>query len=40
MLVYLPVWCIEGRNGVMIIDAASGNILKEETFKSRETVIL
>jgi hypothetical protein len=39
-IVYLPVWCIEGRNGVMIIDGASGNILKEETFKSRETVVL
>jgi hypothetical protein len=31
---YLPVWCIEGSNGLMIIDAASNKIIKEEIFKT------
>jgi hypothetical protein len=29
---YLPVWCIEGSNGLMIIDASSGKIIKEDFF--------
>ncbi len=29
---YLPVWCIEGSNGLMIIDASSGKIIKEDMF--------
>lgn len=32
-LYYLPMWCIEGSNGLMIIDAASGNVVKEDIFK-------
>ncbi len=32
-LVYLPAWCIEGSNGVMIIDATTGKVLKEDIFK-------
>jgi hypothetical protein len=32
-LYYLPVWCIEGSNGLMIIDSNSGKIIKEEIFK-------
>ncbi len=32
-LVYLPAWCIEGSNGVMIIDATTGKVLKEDLFK-------
>ena len=31
-LFYLPVWCIEGSNGLMIIDATSGKIIKEDFF--------
>jgi hypothetical protein len=31
---YLPVWCIEGSNGLMIIDASSGKIIKEDIFRS------
>jgi hypothetical protein len=31
-LYYLPVWCIEGSNGLMIIDASSGKIIKEDFF--------
>jgi hypothetical protein len=33
-MVYIPVWCIEGENGVMTIDASSGKILKEDLYKS------
>jgi hypothetical protein len=29
---YLPVWCIEGSNGLMIIDANSGKIIKEDSY--------
>ena len=32
-LYYLPVWCIEGSNGLMIIDASSGKIIKEDFFE-------
>ena len=32
-LVYLPAWCIEGSNGVMIIDATTGKVLKEDIFR-------
>jgi hypothetical protein len=32
-LFYLPVWCIEGSNGLMIIDANSGKVIKEDMFK-------
>ncbi|MCU0853109.1 MAG: hypothetical protein MUC90_07675 [Thermoplasmata archaeon] len=28
-LVYLPVWCVEGRNGAMIINSSSGKIISE-----------
>ena len=31
-IIYLPVWCIEGSNGLMIIDASSGKIIKEDFF--------
>ncbi|WP_455392998.1 hypothetical protein [[Eubacterium] cellulosolvens] len=31
-LYYLPVWCIEGSNGLMIIDASSGKVIKEDIF--------
>ena len=33
-LYYLPVWCIERSNGLMIIDANSGKVIKEDIFKS------
>jgi hypothetical protein len=32
-LIYLPVWCVEGSNGVMIIDATSGKVIKEDLFR-------
>jgi hypothetical protein len=32
-LVYLPAWCIEGSNGVMIIDATTSKVLKEDIFR-------
>jgi hypothetical protein len=32
-LVYLPAWCIEGSNGVMIIDATTGKVMKEDIFR-------
>lgn len=28
-LVYLPVWCVEGKNGVMIVNSSSGKIISE-----------
>lgn len=31
---YLPVWCVEGSNGLMIIDANSGKVIKEDVFKA------
>jgi hypothetical protein len=31
-LVYLPVWCVEGSNGVMIINATSGKVIKEDLY--------
>ncbi|MCK5559311.1 MAG: hypothetical protein KAJ51_01915, partial [Thermoplasmata archaeon] len=31
-LYYLPVWCIEGSNGLMIIDASTGKVIKEDFF--------
>lgn len=33
-LFYLPVWCIEGSNGLMIIDANSGKVIKEDIYKT------
>ena len=32
-LVYLPVWGVEGTNGVMIVNAASGKIIEEEYYR-------
>lgn len=32
-LIYLPVWCVEGSNGVMIIDATTGKVIKEDLFR-------
>lgn len=31
-LIYLPVWCVEGSNGVMIINAATGKIIREDFY--------
>jgi hypothetical protein len=31
-LFYLPIWCIEGTNGVMIVDAAAGKIIEEDYY--------
>ncbi len=28
-LVYLPVWCVEGKNGAMIVNSSSGKIISE-----------
>jgi hypothetical protein len=32
-LVYLPVWCVEGSNGVMLVNAVTGKIIKEDFYK-------
>ena len=29
---YLPIWCIEGTNGVMIVNAAAGKIIEEDYY--------
>jgi len=31
-LLYLPIWCVEGTNGVMIVDAAAGKIIEEDYY--------
>jgi hypothetical protein len=32
-LIYLPVWCAEGSNGVMLVNAVTGKIIKEDFYK-------
>ncbi|UCF07704.1 MAG: hypothetical protein JSW28_08690 [Thermoplasmata archaeon] len=32
-LIYLPVWCVEGSNGVMIINATTGKVVKEDIYR-------
>jgi hypothetical protein len=32
-LVYLPVWCVEGSSGIMIVNAVTGKIIKEDFYK-------
>lgn len=29
---YLPIWCVEGTNGVMIVNAAAGKIIEEDYY--------
>lgn len=31
-LVYLPVWCVEGKGGVMIVNSSSGKIISERLY--------
>ena len=31
-LFYLPIWCVEGTNGVMIVNAAAGKIIEEDFY--------
>ncbi len=33
-LVYLPIWCVEGTKGVIIINACTGKILRENLYHS------
>jgi hypothetical protein len=35
-LIYLPVWCVEGSNGVMIINANSGKVIKEDIYRESD----
>jgi hypothetical protein len=37
-LVYLPVWCVEGSNGVMIINATTGKVVKEDIYREGDGV--
>ena len=37
-LIYLPVWCVEGSNGVMIINATTGKVVKEDTYREGNDV--
>ncbi len=34
-LVYLPVWCVEGKGGAMIVNASSGKIISEHVHEPR-----
>lgn len=35
-LLYLPVWCVEGSNGIMIVNAATGKIIREDFYKGED----
>lgn len=37
-LIYLPVWCVEGSNGVMIINATTGKVIKEDIYRESDDV--
>ncbi|UCE36052.1 MAG: hypothetical protein JSW00_10870 [Thermoplasmata archaeon] len=37
-LIYLPVWCVEGSNGVMIINATTGKIIKEDIYRESDDI--
>jgi hypothetical protein len=32
-LIYVPIWCVEGTKGVMVINASNGKVLSEEYFR-------
>lgn len=34
-MLFLPVWCVEGANGAAVLDAVTGQKIKEELFDSR-----
>lgn len=36
-LVYLPVWCVEGKGGVMIVNSSSGKIISEHFHGTNST---
>jgi len=36
-LVYLPVWCVEGRGGAMIVNSSSGKIISEHLHGVKQT---
>jgi predicted transport protein len=38
-LVYLPVWCVEGSNGVMIINATTGKVIREDIYRESDDVL-
>lgn len=37
-LIYLPVWCVEGSNGVMIINATTGKVIKEDIYREGDDI--
>ncbi len=37
-LIYLPVWCVEGSNGVMIINATTGKVIKEDIYRESDDI--
>jgi hypothetical protein len=39
-MVFMPVWCVEGSNGVIILDATSGKIVKEDIYKDKNVSFL
>lgn len=38
--VYMPVWCVEGSNGLITIDATSGKVIKEDIYKDKNVSFL
>lgn len=38
--VYMPVWCVEGSNGLITVDATSGKIIKEDIYKDKNVSFL
>ena len=38
-LLFLPVWCVEGANGVAVLDARTGGLIKRELFNGRPSPV-
>ena len=38
--IYMPVWCVEGSNGIITIDATTGKVLKEDIYRDQNVSFL
>ena len=38
--VYMPVWCVEGSNGLITVDATTGRVIKEDIYKDKNVSFL
>lgn len=39
-LIYQPLWCIEGANGIMVIDGTTGKVIKEDLYRETDRTFL